>query len=88
MTTATNAKSATSTANLKKVSKNSSKKDAKKGNARDLQKVILEYRDDKVTASKVVSTFRRDAGQTIYSTCENDSQKVAAIHIKARGRYI
>jgi len=71
MTTATLTKSATSN--------KSSKKNASKGTARDLQKVILEYREDKVTASKVVSSFRRDAGQTIYSNVESDSQKVAAI---------
>jgi hypothetical protein len=71
MTTATTAKSST----LPK----SSKKNASKGTARDLQKVILEYREDKVTASKVVSSFRRDAGQTIYSNMESDSQKVSAI---------
>lgn len=79
MTTAINAKSANLIATPEKASKQSSKKDAKKGNARDLQKAILASREDKVTATRLVSTFRTDVAQSIYSNYESDSQKSAAI---------
>ncbi len=76
----TQAKSSTTRRNT---TKTSPKKDATKGTARDLQKVILEYREDKITAGKVVSRFRRDAGQVIYSNGETIQQKIDEIQKSA-----
>jgi len=80
MTTTTNGKSASLIAGTKKAS---AAKNASKGTARDLQRVILTAREDKVTASKLVSSFRRDIGQTIYSNGESDADKVKAIQSSA-----
>jgi soluble cytochrome b562 len=72
MTTATLTKSATPT-------QSSNKKNASKGTARDLQNTILAYREDKVTASKVVTGFRRGIGQTIYANGPSMDDKVREI---------
>jgi hypothetical protein len=75
MTTATHTKSAITT--------KSKSKNATKGTARDLQKTIMEFRDDKVTASKVVSGFRKGAGQTIYANGMSVDQKIDEIQQSA-----
>ena len=54
-------KSSSSAKNLSKSS------DASKGTAADLLKVILEYRENKTTAAKLVNTFKKNAGGVIYT---------------------
>lgn len=77
--TTVNAKSATAISAPKASKKPSNKANAKKGNARDLQKVVLEARQDKVTATRLVGIFRNDVAGTIYSNWESDAEKKAAI---------
>lgn len=57
----------------------SPKKDATKATAADLVKVIMGHRDDKVTASKLVNSFRKEVGAVIYSNGVSMEDKVASI---------
>lgn len=75
MTTATLVKSA-STINPNAVKPKGKSKNASKGTAVHLQKTILEFREDKSTASKTVSGFRRDCGQVIHANGMSNPDKV------------
>ena len=75
MTTATLVKSA-STINPNAVKPKGKSKNASKGTAVHLQKTILEFREDKASASKTVSSFRRDCGQVIHANGMTNVDKV------------
>lgn len=74
-------KSSSSAKNLD--SSKAAKKDATKGTAADLLKVILEYRENKTTAAKLVNTFKKSAGGVIYTNGMSLEQKVAAVQAAA-----
>jgi|MDSZ01.2.fsa_nt_gb O-acetyl-ADP-ribose deacetylase (regulator of RNase III) len=79
MTTATTVKSSSAAINPEAVKPKGKSKNASKGTAVHLQKCILDYREDKTTATKLVSNFRRDCGQVLHANGMDNKDKVKAI---------